>query len=146
MQLGNLRPAEGSKRRKVRVARGQACGTGKTGGRGNNGQNSRTGGGVRLGFEGGQLPIYRRLPKRGFSNARFETVYAIVNLDCIEELGLEEITPEILLEKGVINHIFDGVKILGNGEISKPVKVRAHKFSKSAEEKITKAGGTAEVI
>lgn len=146
MNLQDLRPAKGAKTKKVRAARGQASGLGKTAGKGNNGQNSRTGGGVRLGFEGGQLPIYRRLPKRGFSNARFATEYAIVNVSTLMNLDVEEITPEVLLEKGVIRHIHDGLKVLGNGDVDKAITVKAHKFTKSAIEKIEKAGGKAEVI
>ncbi|HHX03940.1 MAG TPA: 50S ribosomal protein L15 [Tissierellia bacterium] len=146
MKLHELKRPEGAKTKGKRVGRGQASGLGKTSGRGQKGQKSRSGGGVRIGFEGGQLPIYRRLPKRGFSNKRFETVYAIVNLDRLNKLEEDVITPELLLEKGVINQLFDGVKILGNGELERPVTVRAQKFSKSALEKIEKAGGKAEVI
>lgn len=146
MNLKDLRPAAGAKRAKKRVSRGQASGTGKTGGRGSNGQNSRSGGGVRLGFEGGQLPIYRRLPKRGFNNARFENKYAIVNLSTLNRFDVEEITPEFLMEEGVIKKLFNGLKILGNGELEKAVTVKAHKFTKQAAEKIEKAGGKAEVI
>lgn len=146
MNLQDLRPAKGAKVKKTRVGRGQASGMGKTSGRGHGGQNSRTGGGVRLGFEGGQLPIYRRLPKRGFSNARFKTEYAILNISDLVELGLEEITPEVLVEQGIIKKLYDGLKILGDGEINQAMTVKAHKFTKSAVEKIEKAGGKAEVI
>lgn len=146
MNLQDLRPAKGAKVKKTRVGRGQASGLGKTSGRGHGGQKSRTGGGVRLGFEGGQLPIYRRLPKRGFSNARFKTEYAILNIGDLAELGLEEITPEVLVEQGIIKKLYDGLKILGDGEIDQALTVKAHKFTKSAVEKIEKAGGKAEVI
>ena len=146
MKLHELRPAKGAKTKRTRVGRGQASGLGKTSGRGHGGQNSRSGGGVRLGFEGGQLPIYRRLPKRGFSNARFATKYAIMNIGTLSELELQEITPEILLEQGVIKKLYDGLKILGDGDINRAMTVKAHKFTKSAVEKIEKAGGKAEVI
>lgn len=146
MNINDLRPAEGSKKRRKRVARGQASGTGTTAGKGNNGQNSRSGGGVRLGFEGGQLPLYRRLPKRGFSNFRFKTVYTVVNLDTLSNLDLAEITPQVLLDRGVIKKLNDGIKVLGDGELDKAITVKAHKFSKSAAAKIEEAGGKAEVI
>lgn len=146
MNINDLRPAEGSKKRGKRVARGQASGTGTTAGKGNNGQNSRSGGGVRLGFEGGQLPLYRRLPKRGFSNFRFKTVYTVVNLDTLSNLDLAEITPQVLLDRGVIKKLNDGIKVLGDGELDKAITVKAHKFSKSAAAKIEEAGGKAEVI
>ncbi|MDI9471651.1 MAG: 50S ribosomal protein L15 [Tissierellia bacterium] len=146
MKLHELKLREGAKKKGKRVGRGQASGLGKTAGRGEGGQKSRSGGGVRIGFEGGQLPIYRRLPKRGFSNKRFETVYAIVNLDRLNALEEDVITPQLLLERRVINKLFDGVKVLGNGELERPMTIRAHKFSKSALEKIEKAGGKAEVI
>ena len=146
MKLHELRPAKGAKTKRTRVGRGQASGLGKTSGRGHGGQNSRSGGGVRLGFEGGQLPIYRRLPKCGFSNARFATKYAIMNIGTLAELELQEITPEILLEQGVIKKLYDGLKILGDGDINRAMTVKAHKFTKSAVEKIEKAGGKDEVI
>lgn len=146
MKLHELKPAPGSKREKRRVGRGQASGAGKTSGRGHGGQNSRTGGGVRIGFEGGQLPLYRRLPKRGFSNFRFKTRYAIINLSQLAEMEETTITPELLLEKGIIKKILDGVKILGDGELDRAIEVQAHKFSQSAVEKIEKAGGKVEVI
>lgn len=146
MKLHDLRPAKGAKTSKRRVGRGQASGMGKTSGRGHDGQKARSGGGVRLGFEGGQLPIYRRLPKRGFSNARFRTRYAIVNVGDLANLGWDEISPEMLLEQGVIKKLQDGLKILGDGEIDRAITVKAHKFTQSAVEKIEKAGGKAEVI
>ena len=146
MKLYELKPAPGSKKGRRRVGRGQASGWGKTSGRGHDGQNARSGGGVRIGFEGGQLPIYRRLPKRGFSNYRFATRYSIVNLSQLENLEESVITPELLLELGVINKLQDGLKILGEGELSRAIEVKAHKFSASAAEKIEKAGGKVEVI
>lgn len=146
MKLYELKPAPGSKKGRRRVGRGQASGWGKTSGRGHDGQNARSGGGVRIGFEGGQLPIYRRLPKRGFSNHRFATRYSIVNLSQLENLEESVITPELLLELGVINKLQDGLKILGEGELSRAIEVKAHKFSASAAEKIEKAGGKVEVI
>ena len=146
MKLFELKPAPGSKKGKRRVGRGQGSGLGKTSGRGHNGQNSRSGGGTRIGFEGGQLPIYRRLPKRGFSNERFETRYAIVNLSQLENLEENTITPELLLEKRIIRKLLDGLKVLGEGEISRAMEIHAHKFSSSAVEKIEKAGGKVEVI
>ncbi|MBB6216836.1 large subunit ribosomal protein L15 [Anaerosolibacter carboniphilus] len=146
MKLHELRPAEGSTKDRKRRGRGQASGQGKTGGRGHKGQGARAGGGVRPGFEGGQMPLYRRLPKRGFNNP-FKKEWAIVNIDELNrfEDGMT-ITPELLLESGVIRKIVDGVKILGDGELQKKVTVQAHKFSQSAIEKIEAAGGKAEVI
>ncbi len=146
MKLYELKPAPGSKKGRRRVGRGQASGWGKTSGRGHDGQNARSGGGVRIGFEGGQLPIYRRLPKRGFSNYRFATRYTIVNLSQLENLEENVITPELLLEMGVIKKLQDGLKVLGEGELSRALEVKAHKFSASAVEKIEKAGGKVEVI
>lgn len=147
MKLHELRPNKngGTKNRK-RLGRGTATGQGKTSGRGSNGQNSRSGGGVRPGFEGGQMPIYIRLPKRGFTNV-FATNYSIVNVEDLNrfEEGTE-ITPELLKESGVVRKLQDGVKILGNGELNKKLTIRAHKFSKTAAEKIEAAGGKVEVI
>jgi large subunit ribosomal protein L15 len=146
MKLHELRPAEGSKKSPKRVGRGTATGWGKTAGRGQDGQNSRSGGGVRPGFEGGQMPLYRRLPKRGFNNI-FAKQFSIVNLDKLNvfEDGTE-VTPELLLEKRIIRKLNDGVKILGNGNIEKKLTVKAMKFSKVAVEKIEAAGGKVEVI
>ncbi|MEW9122253.1 MAG: 50S ribosomal protein L15 [Thermotaleaceae bacterium] len=146
MKLHELRPAEGSTKDRKRRGRGTASGQGKTGGRGEKGQKARSGGGVRPGFEGGQMPLHRRLPKRGFNNP-FKKVWTIINLD---ELNKFEdgtvVTPELLLECGVIKKVVDGVKVLGDGELQKKVTVQAHKFSQSAIEKIQAAGGKAEVI
>ena len=146
MKLHELEAAPGSTRAKKRRGRGTGTGLGKTSGRGMNGQNSRSGGGVRLGFEGGQMPLYRRLPKRGFTNI-FGTQYEIVNIDDLNKF--EEgttITPELMEEAGLIKQVKDGVKVLGNGNLEKNVSVQAHKFSKTAIEKIESAGGKAEVI
>ena len=146
MKLHELRAPEGSTKNRKRRGRGTASGQGKTGGRGMNGQNSRSGGGVRLGFEGGQMPLYRRIPKRGFTNI-WRTEYAIVN---IGDLGKFEagtvVTPQLLKEVGLVKKELDGVKILGEGTLEKSVTVQAHKFSKTAIEKIESAGGKAEVI
>ena len=146
MKLHNLTAPAGSTKNRKRRGRGTATGQGKTGGRGMNGQNSRSGGGVRLGFEGGQMPLYRRLPKRGFNN-KWATEYTIVNVSDLNrfEAGTE-VTPELLKEAGLVKQVVDGVKILGNGNLDKALTVKAQKFTKSAEEKINAAGGKAEVI
>ena len=147
MKLHELAPAEGSKKEHFRVGRGHASGNGKTAGKGHKGQNARSGGGVRPGFEGGQMPLYRRLPKRGFNNARFATNYAIVNvsdLDVFEDGAV--VDAAALVESGLVNDQCDGIKILGNGEISKKLTVHAAAFSQSAKEKIEAAGGKAEVM
>jgi large subunit ribosomal protein L15 len=146
MKLHELRPAEGSKKSPKRIGRGTGSGWGKTAGRGQDGQNSRSGGGTRPGFEGGQMPLYRRLPKRGFTNI-FAKEYACINVDRLNifEDGTE-ITPELLLERRVIRKVYDGVKILGNGNLEKSLTVNATKFSKAAAEKIEAAGGKVEVI
>lgn len=147
MKLHELRPQDGSVKTRKRVGRGIGSGTGKTSGKGQKGQNSRSGGGVRIGFEGGQLPLFRRLSKRGFTNARFKTVYATINVGDLN--NFEEgtvITPELLLETGLVKKQLDGIKVLGNGELTKKITVKANQFSKSAIEKIEKLGGTTEVI
>lgn len=146
MKLHELKPNPGSVKNKKRLGRGTATGQGKTSGRGMNGQKSRSGGGVRPGFEGGQMPLYRRLPKRGFTNI-FGTVYSEINVEALNmfEDGAE-ITPEVLKSEGILKKQLDGVKILGNGDITKKLTVKAHKFSKSAIEKIEAAGGKVEVI
>ena len=147
MKLHELAPAEGSKKEHFRVGRGHGSGNGKTAGKGHKGQNARSGGGVRPGFEGGQMPLYRRLPKRGFNNARFATNYAIVNvsdLDVFEDGAV--VDAAALVESGLVNDKCDGIKILGNGEISKKLTVHAAAFSQSAKEKIEAAGGKAEVM
>jgi large subunit ribosomal protein L15 len=144
MNLSNLRaPRKASEKRK-RVGRGMGSGMGKTSTRGHKGQGSRSGSRLLRGFEGGQMPLHRRLPKRGFTNI-FRTEYSVVNLEQLAGLGESEITPELLRAKGLVKGKLP-VKVLGNGELSAALKVRADKFSKSAQEKIAKAGGTAEVI
>lgn len=146
MKLHELAPAEGAKRARYRVGRGHASGNGKTAGKGHKGQNARSGGGVRPGFEGGQMPIYRRLPKRGFNNI-FAKKYVSINVEDLNKFeNGAEVTAEVLKESGVISKICDGVVVLGRGDIEKQLTVRAVRFSKSAEEKITAAGGKAEVL
>ncbi len=145
MNLADLAPAPGSRKKRKRVGRGPGSGHGKTSCRGHKGQNSRSGGGVKPGFEGGQMPLQRRLPKRGFTNI-FQKTISIVNVGSLEKLTESEITPEVLIKEGLVRKIQDGIKILGNGELTKAVTVKAHAFSASAKEKIEKAKGTAEVI
>ena len=147
MKLNELRPAEGSTRESFRVGRGPGSGNGKTAGKGHKGQNARSGGGVRPGFEGGQLPLYRKLPKRGFHN-KFATVYAIVNVADLEKnfQDGDVVTLEALLAKKIIRKSFDGLKVLGDGEITKKLTVQATVFSAAAKEKITAAGGQAEEV
>lgn len=147
MKLNELKYNEGSKKAIKRLGRGSSSGTGKTSGRGENGQKSRSGGGVRVGFEGGQLPLYRRLPKRGFSNAMFKKTYAVINvsdLNMFDEGTL--VTPELLKEMGIIKKQLSGIKVLGNGSLEKKLTVRAHVFSNAAKEKIEAQGGKAEVM
>ncbi len=146
MKLHELSKPVGSTRSTKRRGRGTATGQGKTGGRGMNGQKSRSGGGVRLGFEGGQMPLYRRIPKRGFTNV-FRKEWSVMNvsdLNCYDDGTV--ITPELLKQDGKVKQVKAGVKILGNGEIEKKLTVQANKFSKTAIEKIEAAGGKAEVI
>ncbi|UUX32851.1 50S ribosomal protein L15 [Fundicoccus culcitae] len=146
MKLHTLQPAEGSRQERNRVGRGQGSGNGKTSGRGQKGQKSRSGGGVRLGFEGGQQPLFRRLPKRGFKNINRKE-YAIVNLDALNRFeDGTTVTPALLFEAGIIKKELSGIKILGEGQLERKLTVQAAKFSKSAEEAITAAGGTTEVI
>lgn len=147
MKLHELKPAEGSKHARKRLGRGIGSGTGKTAGKGHKGQNARSGGGVRPGFEGGQTPLLKRIPKRGFSNARFATEFVEVNVSKFNNFEAGSVvTPELLREKGIIKSFKDGVKVLGNGEITVGLTVQAKAFSKSAIEKIEAAGGKAEVI
>ena len=146
MRLHELKAAEGATKVRKRRGRGQGTGQGTTGGRGMNGQNTRSGGGVRLGFEGGQMPLYRRIPKRGFTN-RFAKEFAevnVVDLNRFEEGTVVDF--DLMLQSGLVKQVKDGVKVLGNGELKKKLTVKAEKFSKSAAEKIEKAGGKAEVI
>lgn len=144
--LNELKPNPGARHSKKRVGRGQASGQGKTAGRGSKGQNSRSGGGVRPGFEGGQLPLFMRIPKRGFNNVNRKE-YAIVNVSDLNQF--EEgtvVTPELLIEKKLVKKVYSGIKILGQGSLEKKLTVKANKFSSSAVESIEKAGGTVEVI
>ncbi|MEK3979658.1 LSU ribosomal protein L15P [Psychrobacillus sp. OK028] len=146
MKLHELKPSEGSRSSRKRIGRGIGSGTGKTSGKGHKGQNARSGGGVRPGFEGGQNPLFRRLPKRGFTNINRKE-FAIVNLDTLNrfEEGTE-VTPALLIETGVVSSEKSGIKILGNGTLDKKLTVRAHKFSASAKEAIENAGGSTEVV
>ncbi|MDM8533334.1 50S ribosomal protein L15 [Clostridiaceae bacterium HSG29] len=146
MRLHELSPAEGSTKKRKRVGRGPGSGLRKTAGRGENGQNSRSGGGTRPGFEGGQTPLFKRLGKVGFTN-KFRKNYSILNVQALEAYDDGDvITPELLLEEGMIKKLNDGVKILGDGELTKKITVKANKFSKSAIQIIEAAGGKAEVI
>lgn len=147
MKLFDLKPAEGSKTESYRKGRGPGSGNGKTGGKGHKGQNARAGGGVRPGFEGGQMPIYRRLPKRGFNNKLFAKVYSEVNL---LDLNIFEdgttVNAELLKQNGLVKKVIDGIVILGNGELSKKLVVQATKFSSSAKQKIEAVGGKVEEV
>ncbi len=146
MKLHELSPAPGSKKTRTRIGRGIGSGLGKTSGKGMKGQKSRSGGGVRTGFEGGQMPIYRRLPKRGFKNV-FAKEYAEVNVSTLNQFddGVT-VDPVALVEAGIIKNVLDGIRILGNGELTKKLTVKANGFTKTAESKITAAGGKVEVI
>lgn len=147
MKIAELRPADGNKKRKKRVGRGPGSGHGKTACRGHKGQKSRSGGGVSPGFEGGQMPLHRRLPKRGFKNEPFKKVYAIINLKGLDKLkDIDVITPDILMERGIIKNLKDGLKVLGDGEIDRAITIKAHAFSETARKKIEQAGGKIEVI
>ena len=144
--LSNLRPPKGSRHRKVRVGRGMGSKMGKTAGAGNKGQQSRTGYSLRRGFEGGQMPLHRRIPKRGFHNP-FGRELAIINVAALNAFSKGEVvTPEVLLERGILSSPRDGVKVLGDGELKVALTVQAHAFSKSAEKKIAAAGGKAEIV
>ena len=146
MRLNTLSPAEGSKKAGKRLGRGIGSGLGKTGGRGHKGQKSRSGGGVGRGFEGGQMPLYRRLPKRGFTNRNTKEIVGI-NVDALERFENDTVvTVDTLIEAGLVKNPRDGVKILGNGELTKKLTVQANAFSASAKEKIEALGGNAEVI
>jgi len=146
MALNELKPAPGAVRPRKRVGRGPGSGLGKTSGRGEKGQKSRSGFGQREGFEGGQMPLHRRVPKRGFNN-KWRKEYAAVNL---EKLAIFDagtiVTPELLVKRGIVKNLRDGLKVLGDGELKEAITVRAHKFSASTQEKIAAAGGKAEVI
>ncbi len=147
MKLNELKPAEGAKKQAFRVGRGHGSGNGKTAGKGHKGQNARSGGGVRPGFEGGQMPLYRRLPKRGFTNI-FAKVYTEINVSDLNRFeNGTEVTPEALKAAGVVKKLNDGIVVLGRGDLTaQNLTVKAARFTKSASEKITNAGGKAEVI
>lgn len=146
MKLHELKPSEGSRKELNRVGRGTGSGNGKTSGRGHKGQKARSGGGVRLGFEGGQLPLFRRLPKRGFTNINRKE-YAVVNVGTLNRFeDGTEVTPELLIETGVISNAKSGIKVLSEGKIEKKLTVKANKFSAAAKEAIEAAGGQTEVI
>ena len=147
MKLHELSPAEGSTKENFRKGRGAGSGNGKTAGKGHKGQNARSGGGVRPGFEGGQLPLYRKLPKRGFNNSRFGKLYTIVNVQSLNKFNDgDTVDAAALLAAGVINVVNDGIKVLGEGEITKKLTVKAAVFSASAKEKIEAVGGKSEVV
>ncbi|MCL4537599.1 MAG: 50S ribosomal protein L15 [Nitrospirae bacterium] len=146
MKIQDLTPAEGSKRNSKRIGRGPGSGHGKTATKGHKGQKARSGGTKGPSFEGGQTPLQRRLPKRGFKNRPFKKEYAVLNLKDLSNLNIDTITPESLLDKKVIKDIKDGIKILGEGNISRPLTIKAHAFSASAMSKINAAGGKAEVL
>lgn len=147
MKLHELKSADGSRKRRKIVGRGPGSNWGKTAGSGENGQKSRSGYSRKTGFEGGQLPLYRRLPKRGFTNARFKTEYAVINLSDLNKFeDGAEVTPEILKNMGLVKKELDGIKVLGNGTLEKKLTVKANKFSETAIKAIEKTGGKAEVI
>jgi large subunit ribosomal protein L15 len=145
MRISDLAPEPGSRKNRKRVGRGPGSGHGKTSCKGHKGQKSRSGGGVKPGFEGGQMPLQRRLPKRGFTNI-FQKKYSIINVGSLDKISESTITPEVLLEEGLIKNTRDMIKVLGNGEVTKAFTVKAHAFSASAKEKISKAKGKVEVI
>ncbi len=147
MKLNNLKPAAGAVKKNKRVGRGPGSGHGKTSCRGGKGQTARAGASISPIFEGGQMPLVRRIPKRGFKNALFKKEYAILNLEAFNVFPANsEVTPEMLLEKKIIKKLNDGLKVLSEGDLKVPLTIKAHKFSKQAIEKIEKAGGKAEVI
>ncbi len=146
MKLHELQPAAGSRKERNRVGRGQGSGNGKTAGRGSKGQKARSGGGVRLGFEGGQTPLFRRIPKRGFQNINRKE-YAVVNLGTLNRFeDGQEVTAAVLVEAGIVKNEKDGIKVLANGKLERKLTVKANKFSQAAKEAIEAAGGTVEVI
>jgi large subunit ribosomal protein L15 len=143
MRLHDLKPRPGARHRRKRVGCGESSGHGKTSGRGHKGQKARSGGSIRLGFEGGQMPLIRRLPKRGFNHSAFKTVYAIVNVDDLEQFDSgARVNRELLEQRGLIKGRFDGIKILGRGKLTKSLTVEAHKFSATARQQIEAAGGS----
>jgi large subunit ribosomal protein L15 len=145
MNLSGLKPPAGQKKTKRRIGRGMGSGRGKTSGRGQKGQLSVSGFGQKRGFEGGQMPLHRRIPKRGFRNI-FKKEYAVINVGLLAALEGDEFTPARLIELGVVKSLGDGLKVLGTGDVTRPIQVQAHLFSKSAQEKIQAAGGSAQVI
>jgi len=146
MDLSNLKPAIGSTKSRKRIGRGHGSGTGKTAGKGHKGQNARSGGGVKAGFEGGQMPLHRRLPKRGFTPIN-KKVYSLVNLKDLDQFEAGSVVDLALLGKaGLVNKVNDGIKILADGELTKALTIKAHKFSQKAKEKIEAAGGTVEQL
>jgi large subunit ribosomal protein L15 len=147
MKIENLTPAPGSTKKRKRIGRGMGSGHGKTATKGHKGQKARSGGTKGAAFEGGQTPLQRRLPKRGFKNRPFKKEYAIVNLSDIAKLtGIDTVTPEVLVERRIVRDLKDGLKVLGNGSITRSVVIKAHAFSASAVSKITAAGGKSEVL
>ena len=147
MKLHELEKNIGASQKRKIVGRGRGSGLGKTSGKGHKGQNARSGGGVRPVFEGGQTPLYRRLPKRGFNNARFETVYAVINVSDLNRFeNGTVVSPALLKEVGLVKNQLDGIKVLGNGELTKKLTIQANKFSKTAIEKIEKSGSKIEVM
>jgi large subunit ribosomal protein L15 len=147
MKLNNLKVNEGARKVSKRVGRGTSSGMGKTSGKGHKGQKARSGYSRKAGFEGGQLPLYRRLPKRGFSNAEFKVTYAVINLSDLNKFDEGTVvTPELLKETGIVKNQLSGIKVLGNGVLEKKLTVKAHKFSMTAKEKIEATGGKVEVI
>ncbi len=147
MRLHNLKPRPGAKHRKKRVGFGESSGHGKTSGRGGKGQTARSGGSIRLGFEGGQMPLFRRIPKGGFNNKIFGTHLSVINVEALNAFADGAIvTPETLVEQGILKKLLQGVKVLGTGDLTKKLTVKAQQFSATAREKITKAGGTCEVL
>jgi large subunit ribosomal protein L15 len=145
MRLSELAPDTGSRKKRKRVGRGTGSGHGKTSCKGHKGQKARSGGGTKAGFEGGQMPLQRRIPKRGFTN-NFQKQYAIVNIGAINNLSEALITPEVLMNEGLIKNAADKVKILGNGDVTRQFTVKAHAFSASAKEKISRAQGSLEIL
>jgi large subunit ribosomal protein L15 len=145
MNLSELKPPAGQKKNSRRIGRGMGSGRGKTSGRGQKGQLSVSGFGQKRGFEGGQMPLHRRLPKRGFTNI-FKKQYAVINIGRLDKLEGSDFSPERLMELGIVKALGDGLKVLGSGEVTRPLQVKAHLFSKSAQEKLQAAGGSAQVI
>ncbi|MGD1076395.1 MAG: 50S ribosomal protein L15 [Thermodesulfovibrionales bacterium] len=147
MRIEDLKPADGSTKKRKRVGRGVGSGHGKTSCKGHKGQKARSGSGKGAGFEGGQMPLQRRIPKRGFRNYPFSREYAVINLKDLSKVDdIDLITPEVLLQRGLVRNAKDGLKILSEGEMTRAVTIRAHAFSSAAVDKITKAGGKVEVI